>query len=316
MKKMQHKNFAEQLIKGGYDQNTASILATQLQESPQTFYHTLETLGAGTGQQGEQGAGGFGENVSQLGAQAEPTGTQMLNQPQMQVGQQQQAPQPAQQQAAATTQAPTFAQRIAQGAQAKKQKTAAMEKQEAEIQAGANNLVDMIQTTDRILEALDKGASYGFLASTTAKIAPSALDTLFSEYTEQLDKDADHLVNLASADLKGVPTKLRVQLLQKEKPGLQHSPAVNRQIAERINKQAKAKLGQMQQKYPYLSVDQEEINLGQQLGQGQAAKQEASAGLTQQELSTNQGPVVQDDNGNYYKWDAASNQYRPAQLRG
>ena len=157
-------------------------------------------------------------------------------------------------------------------------------------------------------EAIDKGATYGLLASGTAAINPTWLDQL----TEQLDKDSSHLINLTSGEIKGVPSKYRVALIEKEKPGVKHSPNVNRQILNRTIKSAEDKLKELQQSYPFVKISQEELQPGEQLSQFQSKN---NSELSKEDLSTYVGDIAE-SNGKYFKWDPSIEEYRRAVAKG
>lgn len=111
------------------------------------------------------------------------------------------------------------------------------------------NLEDIVTTSKRMLESLDKGISTGLVASAKGKFAPTWLD----ENSELFDKESSHLVNLAGKELKGPASKYRISLLEREKPSLSHSPKVNRQILERFIQKAESNLNDMTSRYPELS---------------------------------------------------------------
>lgn len=165
-----------------------------------------------------------------------------LQQPQ----QQPMGPQQAQQQAQAPQTIEQALANVGTAAQQKPEKklTVQEQKQRDAIQVGVDNLDDIIETADRMLEIVDQ-IDYGPLASVTEKISPSWLDTV----SEQFSKDSSHILNLGSQEMKGVPSVYRVKTLAKEKPGLEHSPAVNRQILERLKRQAIHKKNGLVKKY-------------------------------------------------------------------
>lgn len=111
------------------------------------------------------------------------------------------------------------------------------------------NLEGIVNNTTRMIEALKSGrVSSGIIPSLTGQYAPSFLNP----ETEAFDKDTAEFINLASQDLKGVPSRYRVALLEKEKPGLKHSTKVNLQLAERKRKEAIEKLKELSERYPDL----------------------------------------------------------------
>ena len=156
------------------------------------------------------------------------------------------------------------------------------------LNAQLENLDDIINTADRMLNTINKGVSTGVIANLQGKFAPSWLD----ENSELLDKDAAHLINTTSAEIKGVPSVFRVKLLEKEKPGLQHSVNVNKQILNRAKQQAIEKKNSLLKRYPQLGGAGNETN-------------------AQSNLTTFKGNFIQDPNGNPFGWDKSLNKYRP-----
>jgi hypothetical protein len=134
------------------------------------------------------------------------------------------------------------------------------------------NLEDIVATTDRMLGTLKEGISLGILPGVASTFAP----TLLSKQSELFDKDASHIVNLTSADIKGVPSQLRVRLIEKEKPGLKHSEAVNRQILERLNADARNKLNTLSRRYPTIA------QYGQQQPEFEQLRQQDQQEVSQQ----------------------------------
>ena len=111
-------------------------------------------------------------------------------------------------------------------------------------------LKDMVDTTDRMLKNLeDPELNLGIMSTIKAGTFPTLLNTA----TEQYDKDANHIFNLSSSGQKGVLSNFRATLLKKEKPGVEHSKSVNKQIVTRANREAKAKLKSLQNRYPDLT---------------------------------------------------------------
>lgn len=207
VKALQKQHFTQNLTQGGYDQNTASILAHLAEQNPQKFPEILAMLGAGSQQQGDE--------------------EEMQNAPQ------------------------NFAQSIAKGT--KKGDKELDPKYFDILSSQKDNLTDMISTTDNMLKSLNKGIKVGILPGYLSHIAP----TLIDKNSELFDKDAAHIINLQSAQIKGVPSRFRVQLIEKEKPGLRHSIPVNKQILTRLNREAKEKLKDLSRRYPQLSDEQE-----------------------------------------------------------
>ncbi len=151
--------------------------------------------------------------------------------------------------------------------------------------AGQQNLEDIISTTDRMRKTLQsKKVGSGVISTIGAKFAPNWL----GKETELFDKDSAHVVNLTSADLKGVPSVFRVKLIEKEKPGVQHSYAVNEQILDRLNRDARAKLKTLQRRNPWLAQygNEEGVAQGYQPEQGG----EFAPGETEQQYEQQQAP--------------------------
>jgi len=110
------------------------------------------------------------------------------------------------------------------------------------------NLEDIVSTTDNMLKNLEGGIETGIWSGIKAGVAPTWLD----EVSEEYDKDASHLINLTTSEIKGPASRFRVALVKKEKPGLEHSVKVNEQILKRIRKKAQDHLKDMQVRYPEL----------------------------------------------------------------
>jgi hypothetical protein len=165
-----------------------------------------------------------------------------------------------------------------------KQRTPAQLKHEDALVSSQQNLQDIITTTQRMMDTLGSGkVSSGVIAGAAGHLAPSWL----GKESELFDKDAAHIVNLTSADIKGVPSRFRVQLIEKEKPGLKHSEAVNRQILERLNRDARNKLGTLGQRYPELGNFEE----AQQQFPGQEAQIVDRQNQPQQEQFGEESPL-------------------------
>ena len=145
-----------------------------------------------------------------------------------------------------------------------RERTPAQLKHDDSLVSSQQNLEDIVSTTDRMLKTLGTGKlSLGVLPGYKASLAPSWLDP----ESELFDKDSAHIVNLTSADLKGVPSQFRVRLIEKEKPGLRHSSSVNEQILKRLNSDARTKLGTLSRRYPQigqLAQPGEQQEFGQQ----------------------------------------------------
>jgi hypothetical protein len=123
-------------------------------------------------------------------------------------------------------------------AEKEKPETAATVKHRDSLVAAYDNLDDIINTTSRMLKTLKNPQfEYGILPGLKGQFAPTQLP----ESSELFDKDAAHIVNLTSENIKGVPSRHRVKLIEKEKPGLHHSLPVNEQILKRLNENAKTK---------------------------------------------------------------------------
>lgn len=112
----------------------------------------------------------------------------------------------------------------------------------------ANTYDDIITTGQNMLQQLDKGIQSGVLANIKGKYAPSWLN----ENSETFLKDAAHMLNLSTEGLKGAPSRLRINWQEAEKPGLQHSPEVNKKIIEHKIKEAMSKRDQLFGLHPQL----------------------------------------------------------------
>ena len=111
-----------------------------------------------------------------------------------------------------------------------------------------NSYDELIDTASRMLSQIDKGISTGVIANAKGKFAPSWLD----ENSESFLKDAAQLLNISTEKMKGVPSRLRIQWQEAQKPGLNHSPEINRQRLEEIIKTAQSKKNQFFKIHPYL----------------------------------------------------------------
>ena len=294
----QRKHYGDIFQQAGYDPQTSQMLTALSEINPKAFGDILRSLGTGL-EQPQQNK----NPMDQFHPEVDKTShllpqQQIFGQKQDYQDAQDQASQvfPKQQQAQSLT--PNFAQQLAKRSQQEKPKSVAEQKHEDELVAHKDRLVDTIQTARRMQEAIDKGATYGLLATGTAAANPSWLDPL----TEQLDKDSSHLINLTSGEIKGVPSKYRVALIEKEKPGVKHSPNVNRQILNRTIKSAEDKLKELQKSYPFVNISQEELQPGEQLSQFQSKK--------------HKGYDAYEENGKYFLWDKSKNDYVQAKLKG
>lgn len=156
-----------------------------------------------------------------------------------------------------------FAQAYAQGAQKKaaaKGSTVAEKKHYDELSHQLSNLNDIIKTSDDMLTDLKSGRVHaGIAPSILAKIAPTQLASWYSPESERFDKNGTHLVNAGVAQtVKGVASRYRVGLYEKEKPSLAHSPTVNEDILKRIKADAEEKKRKMLARYPELIEFEEE----------------------------------------------------------
>jgi len=339
----QHKYFSNVFEKGaGYDPETSNILGLLFQRDPKGIGNILRSLGGGGYQQDlnqnqmpEMGNPAIeGENnfpvqqalqellgQPQSGQPNQSTALQGLRglvspfapseqQPQQspisaQVQQQlAEALKPKAPAAPIAKKNPSFANAMHLASQFEKPKSVAEQKHEDDIIQHKDRLVDTIQTANRMLQAIDKGASYGLIATGVSSVAPSYLDYL-GEGTEQFDKDGNHLINLTSGEIKGVPSKYRVSLVEKEKPGVKHSPSVNKQILKRTIKSAEQKLEALGKTYPFAKVSPEEF--------------ESELSTQQQEIDELPtkfvGDAISNGSGGYALWDKSQNKYVPAQRK-
>jgi len=204
-----------------YDEATANLLADLSLRDPGNIHKILSTLGAG----------GYGQEETPQSA-LQSLQPQQMGMPQTQIAEKVQSP---------------FLKALNKGTQAEKGMSAAQEQHLDTIRTQRESLEDLVTTTDRMLQSLPK-TNVGVISHLKSKVAPTWLD----ETTELFDKDAAHVVNLTSQNIKGVPSKFRVQLIEKEKPGVSHSLKVNEQILKRLNKDAKRSLGSLDKQYPTL----------------------------------------------------------------
>jgi hypothetical protein len=215
-KQFNKESLSNLLQQGNYDPTTANILATLAQSDPKSVPKLLELLGQG----------GYGQAAGIPEGEIAP-----------------QSPQ-------------SFAGAIAQGARGKqvekeKKRTPAELKHEDALVSAKQNLEAIVNTTDRMLNRLNRNDVYtGLLPSKIEQYSPDILGRYFSTDTEAFGKDAAGFINLTSQDIKGVPSRYRVQLIEKEKPGLSHSIPVNRDILQRKKKEAQEKLKDLEIRYP------------------------------------------------------------------
>lgn len=315
-KQQQLQQFSKTFQESGYDPKIANILSLLLQQNPKGFHNILAMMGSQDGDQEQDNASSAYQSFPQE-QPLQPTPDQesyirslssLFGTPQTVLDESKGAPQiqppqytqhqVAQQKSAISPKKEeTFASLIA----SKKPQTPAQLKHQDDIIKGKDNLVDIVQTTNRMLEALPD-TSYGIIPSIASYLSPSFLENeyLFKSKTEQFDKDGDHLVNLSTQELKGVPNRLRVQLLQKEKPGVRHSPNVNRQILIRMRDNALNKLKQLESNYPFAKVSPEEL----------------SSESSQEPIPTKfMGEAISDGLGSFLLWDKQRNKYVPARRK-
>lgn len=153
-------------------------------------------------------------------------------------------------QAAEQKQENAIAQAIASGNKKEEVELKNQEKKIDQLLPVVNTLEDILSTTRRMKENLKAGsATPNYLASIGAKIAPG---TLLSKGNELFDKDAAHLVNLKLENIKGIPTKIRILLQEREKPGLNHSKEVNEEILDRIEKETEQYQNKIYKQYPFM----------------------------------------------------------------
>lgn len=191
----------------------------------------------------------------------------------------------------------------AQGGQSSFNESSAQAKQQQWLQSPqankaieiANGYDDIIQTGERMLERLNQGVDTGIIAGLKGKYAPSWL----TNNSESFLKDAAHILNLSTEGLKGAPSRLRIAWQEAEKPGLNHSPNVNRQIIQQKVGQAKAKRDQFYKLYPQLREYQLENGPQETLQQ-------------QLQQQNQQRQIKYSEDGTPMKWDPATNKWRKA----
>jgi hypothetical protein len=200
---------------------------------------------------------GKGRPISELGGLGQLAAPQQQL-PQMQQPQQQQmAQQPESQgELSPRERIAEYRKNAAQQQQEAKPLSAAQKKYNDSIVDASKNAEDILETAQRMLEYIGEDPSksklqYGAIATLKSKINPTWLGEEGPGYdSEDFDKDATHLINLESAKLKGVPSKFRVQLIQKEKAGVEHTPKVNKRILQRYEKLASEKLRMLHADHP------------------------------------------------------------------
>ncbi len=155
----------------------------------------------------------------------------------------------------------------------------------------ADNLEDMIQTTDRMMQALKSGNKprNDFLAKIQSDYLPSTLD----ETTDQFIKDSANLINLASQNIKGVPSVFRVKLIEKGKPGIGHTNKVNEQLVADYHSRAKKKLEQLRKLYPKYFEESSEMP--------KESSEMPKESSEMPDAASNSGRRIQDSNGVIYR---------------
>lgn len=193
---------------------------------------------------------------------------------------------------------------FAQSAQQQKMQQWMQSPQADKIMGMANTYDDIITTGQNMLQQLDKGIESGIIANVKGKYAPNWLN----ENSETFLKDAAHILNLSTEGLKGAPSRLRIAWQEAEKPGLQHSPQVNRKILEHKIREAMAKRDQLFNMHPQLR----EFGLEnqQQLMGGPAAPQQ----MAQAKQNPLQQILAQDPNASVERDPNTGDLYYNGQL--
>jgi hypothetical protein len=214
--------------------------------------NSMEALGAGQG----------------MGQQQQPNLMEILGkqQPGQQPGQEQQQLQPQNPEEIAQQIQQIQNQKAAQpkrnpllpgpGNKPQKPMTPAQLKHRDALHLQVEDLQDLVDTADSMLESLNKGISSGPISALQATWYPTSLD----KDSELFAKNAAHLVNLTSKQQKGVQSKYRVQKIEEEKAGLQHSKEVNRDILRKYRANALKKLESLKKDYPDLGIESKEAD--------------------------------------------------------
>ena len=196
---------------------------------------------------------------------------------------------------------------FAQSAQQQKIQQWMQSPQADKIMGMANTYDDIITTGQNMLSQLDKGIQSGIVANIKGKYAPNWLN----ENSETFLKDAAHMLNLSTEGLKGAPSRLRINWQEAEKPGLQHSPQVNRKIIEHKIKEAMSKRDQLFGLHPQLK-EFGLTNFGQQ--QPQQPQQQIQLQQAQQQMNPIQQILAQDPNASVERDPQTGDLYYNGQL--
>lgn len=230
LRELQHSKAAELYKKANYDPNTANLLAHLGAQHPSSIHNILMSLDKG----------GYNQGVQE--DQQSPL-DQSLGVPQ--APQASAAPSPDQQVG--------FQQALSNSGKRDSESRGDTLKElqyRDKLQPTADVYQESLETIDNMLSLLNskEGVGTGFIAHQTAKWSPSWL----SNNSEEFDKDAAKYLNLATEGMKGVPSRLRIQFQEKEKPGLNHSPEVNRKILERRRNQIIKKQEEFYRTHPFM----------------------------------------------------------------
>lgn len=267
LKQLQQQHTAQVFQEAGYDAPTAKVLAHIAATDPKGLSKILQSLGTQESPQPNQQP-----DQQEAGRIQQLVGEEQAIKNMGVAGQQQQSqvqqPKPG-----------TFAQQLAKS----KELTPAQLKHRDLVSEQYDINQDLYDTADRMIQELDSGkVSTGLIATAKSKLAPSWL----GRATEQFDKDSAHILNLSASKIKGIRSKYAVQTLQKEKPGVEHSPEVNRQILNRIKKEAAARNKTISRDYSKYGFGSESSEPKQESPQQDYAKAAA------------EGRLFEDENGN------------------
>lgn len=249
LKELQQRNLSQLFQQGGYDQQTADLVAQLGLMDPKGIPSILKMLGAGEGtaqteQMGSIAPSQFQEEDITATPDRVTEQREMIEEPSIITPEKKKKD--------------TFAEKIARGAKAgkvqkeqEKPKSVAQQKHEDAIISTRDNLNEIVEISDNLINRLDKGVRTGIISSGLGKLSPTLLD----ENTEGFFKDASRLLDLQSEDIKGRPSIYRIKIRERAKPGLEHSVNINRDIISKIKKEAQSKLENLGKKYKSIFSD-------------------------------------------------------------
>jgi len=111
---------------------------------------------------------------------------------------------------------------------------------------------NLVETTDRMLQALKEGnVETGLISSLYGQYLPSELNAP----TGIFNKDAANVLTWTTEGQRGLQSKYRIQQTQKGKAGLEQSPEVNEHVLKDINRRAKHNLKNFQNDYPGFNLE-------------------------------------------------------------